>query len=216
VFGTLVGWSPNTEPDLAGYEVKCTATDSDSATDYNWFPFDGTANNFGTTSGTQFSLYKAFPNLGYVRVRAFNNSGVRSGWLRVGEASSNASIGTGTIAALAQTNPLLTGVQVGGSLLSASAKVINVDAPDTGIYVTAGGSPKERFYQDISNLGFSAKPTQGQITLNSTPTGNGVYFYYDYDDGGNSSTQAAIYVCTTDGSNLPGGAGFRYGYRFTA
>lgn len=99
LFGTRVGWSPNTEKDFAYYEIKATTTDSDSATNYSWTPYDG-VNSFIQTRDNECFLYNATLGAGYVRIRAVNRAGVASGWVSLGNANSvgNASIGTGSMA----------------------------------------------------------------------------------------------------------------------
>lgn len=95
-FGTRISWNANTERDLAYYEVKGTVTDTDAATDYSWFPSSG--GGLARVVGTEEFLYNAVLGAGYVRVRAVNRSGSASGWHRIGNANSAASLGTGSMA----------------------------------------------------------------------------------------------------------------------
>jgi hypothetical protein len=100
LFGTRIGWAPNTEKDFAYYEIKGTTTNSDGATDYSWTPYDG-ANSFVQTRDTECFLYNAVLGAGFVRIRAVNRTGAASAWVSLGNANAigNASIGTGDMAA---------------------------------------------------------------------------------------------------------------------
>jgi alpha-tubulin suppressor-like RCC1 family protein len=100
LFGTRIGWAPNTEKDFSYYEIKATTTNSDGATDYSWTPYDG-ANSFVQTRDTECFLYNPLLNAGHVRIRAVNRTGSASAWAYLGNANAigNASIGIGDMAA---------------------------------------------------------------------------------------------------------------------
>jgi alpha-tubulin suppressor-like RCC1 family protein len=100
LFGTRIGWAPNTEKDFSYYEIKATTTNSDGATDYSWTPYDG-ANSFVQTRDTECFLYNPLLNAGHVRIRAVNRTGAASAWAYLGNANAigNASIGIGDMAA---------------------------------------------------------------------------------------------------------------------
>lgn len=219
MFGTTVMWTNPPGSDFSHVEIKATYTDSDSAVDYTWFGYSSTVTSVPGSPGAAMSCPLYYPTItpGFVRIRGINRAGIASAWVSVGNANVNCALPAGSMSTQQQTSPKMTGVQIGGSSLSSSAKVINNDAPDTAVYTTTGGSGSEKFYLDISGLGFSSKPTQGSFTLNSAPSTPRVALGYDFDDAGNSSTQAAVWIyTTTDGATLPASTPYRFGYRFTA
>jgi hypothetical protein len=97
-FGTLVRWAKNTESDFAYYEIKVTATDSDSAVDYTWSTVGDNAGAAEKIFDEQCCIYNGTLVAGYVRVRAVNTSGVASGWYRIGNANGSATLGVGDAA----------------------------------------------------------------------------------------------------------------------
>lgn len=137
LFGTRVGWSRNTEKDLAYYEVKATTTDSDSATNYSWTPYDG-ANSIVQTHNTTCFLYNATLGAGYVRVRAVNRAGVASGWASLGNANSigNSSIGTGNLAGQNANDVDLTG----GTVASVTMNAVSITATKVKVPITVLGT----------------------------------------------------------------------------
>lgn len=106
-FGTRVTWTPNTERDVAYYELKATLTDTDAATDYSWFGTTG-SQPVRTTETVEF-LYNATLQAGFVRVRAVNRSGVASGWLRIANANGTAALGLTDLGAQRAGNVSITG-----------------------------------------------------------------------------------------------------------
>ena len=137
LFGTRIGWTPNTEKDLAYYEIKATTTDSDSATNYSWTPYDG-ANSFIQTRNTECFLYNATLGAGYVRIRAVNRAGVASGWVSLGNANSvgNASIGTGSMAGQNNSDVDVTG----GTVNSVTMNAVSITATKVKVPITVSGT----------------------------------------------------------------------------
>jgi alpha-tubulin suppressor-like RCC1 family protein len=113
LFGTRIGWAPNTEKDFSYYEIKATTTNSDGATDYSWTPYDG-ANSFVQTRDTECFLYNPLLNAGHVRIRAVNRTGSASAWAYLGNANAigNASIGIGDMAAANKTAVTIDGGRI--------------------------------------------------------------------------------------------------------
>jgi hypothetical protein len=209
LFGTRVGWAPNTQSDFSYFEVKATTTDSDGATDYSWTPYDG-ANNTVRTTETETFLYNATLGAGYVRVRAFNRTGTASSWLRIGNANAagNASIGSGSVSKYNSNDVTVTGIKTGGG---SSTRQVNVVFSDSVVVTLAGGATTENFNVSLSNRGFSAKPDIG--TAQCASNGN-LSAAYDYDNAGNSSTNAVVRVTSIDGTNIPAGLA-RFSVEFT-
>jgi len=200
LFGTRIGWSPNTESDFSHYEIKATTTDSDAATNYSWTPYDG-VNFFVTTSDTETFLYNATLGAGYVRIRAVNRSGVASSWTSVGNANSigNSSIGAGSIAAQNFDDVETTGIKTGDG---SATRQVNVRYEISDIVSLTGGSPTETIAIDTTNRGFNTKPDAGWIQCASDSNISGVY---DFDNASNSSTTSYFNLQSVDGTNLPAG-----------
>jgi hypothetical protein len=200
LFGTRIGWSPNTESDFSHYEIKATTTDSDAATNYSWTPYDG-VNFFVTTSDTETFLYNATLGAGYVRIRAVNRSGVASSWTSVGNANSigNSSIGAGSIAAQNFDDVETTGIKTGDG---SATRQVNVRYEISDVVSLTGGSPTETITIDTTNRGFNTKPDAGWIQCASDSNISGVY---DFDNASNSSTTSYFNLQSVDGTNLPAG-----------
>jgi hypothetical protein len=210
LFGTRVGWAPNTQSDFAYYEIKATITNSDAATDYSWTPYDG-ANFFVTTRDTQCFLYaNTLTNAGHVRIRTVNRSGTASSWAYLGNAASvgNSSFGTGTIAKYNDTDVTTTGIKTGAG---SSTRQINVIFSDSVVVSLAGGATTEDFNVSLTNRGFGAKPDIGTAQCASNAN---LVAAYDFDAAGNSSTNAVVRVTTLDGTNVPAG-NQRFSVEFT-
>jgi hypothetical protein len=196
IFGTRVGWIPNTESDLSYYEVKATFTNSDAATDYSWSPYDG-INSYVTTKDTECWLYNALLQAGYVRIRAVNRSGVASSWASLGNANSSASIGAGTIAAQSKADVSISGVKTGDTAASSVRQVL-ARYQLTSTVTLAGGSAFEDFNISLSNRGFGTKPDVGVIVIEGS-----IYYTASYveNSGSSTSTNAVIRVFRYDGTN---------------
>lgn len=209
LFGTRIGWSPNTESDFSHYEIKATTTDSDAATNYSWTPYDG-VNFFVTTSDTETFLYNATLGAGYVRIRAVNRSGVASSWTSVGNANSigNSSIGAGSIAAQNFDDVETTGIKTGSG---SSIRQINAIFSDSIVASLAGGSATESFNVSLTNRGFNAKPDIGYAQCASD---DNIVAAYDFDAAGNSSSNAVVRATTLDGTNIAAG-NYRFSVEFT-
>jgi hypothetical protein len=201
VFGTRVFWDKPSDPDYGYTQIKATFTNSDGATDDTWVTLAGP----GITNEKTITLYNAFLNPGYVRIRHVNRTGTPSAWVALGNANGTATIGLGSISAQNTDSVETTGLAMGsgGSVQSVMARF-----PFNSVVTTAGGAPTEKINFDISGRGFAAKP-DGMLSPTSTSNDPNVGFRYDWDDAGNSSTNAVIELFTIDGSNLPGSASFR-------
>jgi len=198
-----------------GYEAAITGTDTDGAADVaTKIPVFG--NEFIFANGTLPALY--------FRVRAIDATGNRSAW-----AGGGTSLGTvmafaaGNMSEQSASAVAITGGTAGLSSLSSSTvasanvKTGNLGASsvrevvavyhETVVPTLAGGAPTETFNVDLTNRGFGAKPDTGQVQCSSDAN---IIAAYDFDAGGNSSTNAVVRVSTVDGSNIGGGA-----YRFS-
>jgi hypothetical protein len=200
LFGTRIGWSPNTESDFSHYEIKATTNNDPASTNYSWTPYDG-VNFFVTTSDTETFLYNATLGAGYVRIRAVNRSGVASSWTLVGNANTigNSSIGAGSIAAQNFDDVETTGIKTGGG---SATRQVNVRYEISDVVSLTGGSPTETIAIDTTNRGFNTKPDAGWIQCASDSNISGVY---DFDNASNSSTTSYFNLQSVDGTNLPAG-----------
>jgi hypothetical protein len=102
----------------------------------------------------------------------------------------------------------VTGIKTGGG---SSTRQINVVFSDSVGVTLAGGATTENFNVSLSNRGFSAKPDIG--TAQCASNGN-LSAAYDYDNAGNSSTNAVVRVTSIDGTNIPAGLA-RFSVEFT-
>jgi hypothetical protein len=202
LFGTRASWNANAETDLEGYVCKGTATDSDSATDYNWEPFDG-VNTFASTKELSVCLYNVTAALSYIRVAPINTSGVLGAWSRLGVATSFATLAIGNMAAQNANAVSVSGVQTGSAGSSSIRQVVALYPWDI-VVTLAGGSAEEAFNVDISNRGFTTKPdgTKGAPNVSSAANYKA---RYDWDAAGNSSTNAVVKVSKVDGTNTAAG-----------
>jgi hypothetical protein len=205
-FGTRASWTPNTETDFDHYEIKATATNSSSATDYTWFGEMGGSPSLVLTKANTMCFYASSPSTGYTFLRAVNRSGVASSWVYVGLAANNAFIGAGTVSAQDKSDVSVSGIKTGASAASSVRQVAAV-FQESAVVLLSGGSPTETFSVDISNRGFSTKPDVGVAGCASD--GN-LIAAYDFDHASNSSSTAYVRAATLDGSNI--GAGY---YRFS-
>lgn len=201
--GYLVGararWSVVTDPALAYYEVKATLTDSDSATDYVWVA--SSAVLFVIPAAPQklfettYDLYSESPaSNAYVRVRAVNNTGIASSWLRIGDALGTASAGAGNLAVQSSSDVTTTGITTGSSAVN---KVKRRQPYIAGITLT-GGAVTETYNLNISSYGFTVAPDVANF---SATDWSNVEIRYDWDD--STSSNLVLRIRMIDGTNLP-------------
>lgn len=204
-FGANTYWAPITDADLKHYEVKSTTTDSDAATDYLWFPKDGVAGVI-TTRETRLDYYRGTPANGFVRVRAVDKSGNTSSWLRLGNLATYCVPLGGTLAIQDSSDVDVSAIKTGDAGASSVRQVVAV-FHDSVVPTLSGGSPTEKFNVSLSNRGFSTKPDAGVIGCSSDAN---IAAAFDWDDAGNSSTNAVVRAATLDGTNIGAGS-----YRFS-
>jgi len=208
-FGTRASWTPNTETDFDHYEIKATATNSSSATDYTWFGEAGGSTSLVSTKANTMCLYAATPSTGFTFLRAVNRSGVASAWVYVGLAADNAFLGAGTISAQNKNDVSVEGIKTGATSASSVRQVAAVFQA-SHVVALSGGSPTETFSVDISNRGFSTKPDVGVGGCVNAD----FLTAYDFDNGSNSSSTAYVRASTLDGSNI-GAGNYRFNLDFT-
>lgn len=206
-FGSRAYWNANTETDFDHYEIKATATNSSSATDYNWFGESG-VNGLVLTKATTMCFYNTFPTSGFTFLRAVNRSGVASAWVYLGFCADNAAYGAGDISSQDRDDVTVSGIKTGATAASSVRQVAAV-FQESAVVALGGGSPSptETFSVDISNRGFSTKPDVGVAGCASDAN---LIAAYDFDHASNSSSTAYVRAATLDGSNI--GAGY---YRFS-
>lgn len=211
-FGTRASWTPNTETDFDHYEIKATATNSSSATDYTWFGEAGGSNSLVSTKANTMCLYAATPSTGFTFLRAVNRSGVASAWVYVGLAADNAFLGAGTISAQNKNDVSVEGIKTGATSAS-SVRQVQAVFQASHVVALGGGSPSptETFSVDISNRGFSTKPDVG---VGGCASDANLIAAYDFDNASNSSSTAYVRAATLDGSNI-GAGNYRFNLDFT-
>jgi hypothetical protein len=208
-FGTRASWTPNTETDFDHYEIKATATNSSSATDYTWFGEMGGSPSLVLTKANTMCLYASFPSTGFTFLRAVNRSGVASAWVYVGLAADNAFLGAGTISAQNKNDVSVEGIKT-GAISASSVRQVAAVFQASHVVPLSGGSPTETFAVDISNRGFSTKPDVGVGGCVNAD----LLTAYDFDNGSNSSSTAYVRASTLDGSNI-GAGNYRFNLDFT-
>jgi len=208
-FGTRASWTPNTETDFDHYEIKATATNSSSATDYTWFGEAGGSSSLVSTKANTMCLYNSFPSTGFTFLRAVNRSGVASAWVYVGLAADNAFLGAGTISAQNKNDVSVEGIKT-GAISASSVRQVAAVFQASHVVALSGGSPTETFAVDISNRGFSTKPDVGVGGCVNAD----FLTAYDFDNGSNSSSTAYVRASTLDGSNI-GAGNYRFNLDFT-
>lgn len=197
LLGTRVTWDAPTYKDYRVTEIKATFTDSDAAVDYTWTMFTTSRLTHEKTA----TLYNAFGSPGIVRIRHFNDSGVPSNWVRIGNANGAATIGTGDIAAQNTTAVETTGIAMG---VGSSVQSVQTRFPINATYTLGGGSPTEQISVDLTGRGFTAKP-DGLNSPGFASNDPNIGVQYDWDDAGNTSTNGVLNIFTRDGSPLPAG-----------
>ncbi len=218
LFGSCVSWTPNADADLAYYEVKATLTNSDAATDYSWTQYDGGSPLMRVTE-PRLIIYNLSLDIGHVRIRAVNTSGVASAWAYLGNANSYASIGVGNAAAksvgttagtvAAGDDSRITGAAQKSSNLSDLANAAtargNLGVRDANFTRSlSGGAATESF---TYNHAFGAQQYKVIIQCVSDP--DYLICGMDYNSGSNDANNTVFKVATLDGSNIVGGS-----YRF--
>jgi hypothetical protein len=210
-FGTRASWTPNTELDFDHYEIKATATNSSSATDFTWFGEMGGSPSLISTKANTMCLYAATPSTGFTFLRAVNRSGVASAWVYVDLAANNSFLGAGTVSAQDKSDVSVSGIKTGASAASSVRQVAAVFQASHVVALGGGApSPTETFSVDISNRGFSTKPDVGVggcVNADLLTT-------YDFDNASNSSSTAYVRASTLDGSNI-GAGNYRFNLDFT-
>jgi hypothetical protein len=94
---------------------------------------------------------------------------------------------------------------VGGESNNQVGQTINVST----VVTSMGGTPYETFSVDITRASLGRKAPAITVSLNGVATNIGAL--YDWAGIANSKTTARIRVYTLDGTNLPGGVGYRLG-----
>jgi hypothetical protein len=89
MYATRITWTPPTDLDLAGFDVKATATDEDEADNCSWRTVEllnaSGSEAIAFTPDNSIVLYAAVDGFGgYVRVRSRDTSGNLSDWVRLG------------------------------------------------------------------------------------------------------------------------------------
>ena len=214
-FCVRINWVAPSDKDVVGYEWAATSSDTDGAADV--------ATHVPSVGPELIFANGTLPPL-YFRVRAIDASGNRSAWAGGGTSlGSVMAFAAGNMSEQSSSAVSITGGTAGLSSLSSSVVASpNIKTGDLGassvrevvavyhetvVPTLSGGAPTETFNVDLTNRGFSAKPDTGQVQCSSDAN---IIAAYDFDAGGNSSTNAVVRVSSVDGSNIGGGS-----YRFS-
>lgn len=191
LFAGMVTFLQATDTDIAGYQYGIGGTS---------FPVTIP----GGASVNQFPVYTAVLSGGqHVFMRSYNSSGVYSSWVDSGiELNTFVYLLTGTMASQDTNSTQVSSITTGNG--GGSNVAITARAPFNSVVTLAGGMASETFYIPISGQGFTTKPdgTAGPINVSSDLTLGAVY---NWDDSGNSSTQAAVEVAKFGGGNTSAG-----------
>jgi hypothetical protein len=180
-FGTVVSWSKNTEADLAYYELKATATNSDAATDYTWsIEGDGTGSPMRIRAENA-CIYNGTAVSGFVRIRAVNSSGVASAWASLGNANTAATLGVGAAASMNQgtgSNDVAAGndTRITGAAQKSSnlSDLASASTSRSNLGVTATGSDTTYAYR-ANNLSDLASAATARTNLGLTGLASSKY-----------------------------------------
>lgn len=199
-YGSRITWSAPSDKDIAYYEIKATANDTDGDTVYNWDDGRGSPALYRTDL-LAFTFYSTSLIAGYVRVRAIDRTGNASSWLRYGNINDPAvaTLAAGNLIEQSKNDVTTTGLKTGGG---SSTRQVNVRYEVSEVKSLTGGAATETISIDTTNRGFSAKPDAGWIQCASDSNIVGVY---DFDNVSNSSTTSYFDLRTVDGTNIPAG-----------
>lgn len=148
---------------------------------------------------------------GFGFARVISRLGNQSSWTAIGSVQSSAALikrPLGTVAQYNDTDVKTTGIKTGGG---SSTRQINAIFSDSIVATLAGGSPTESFNVSLTNRGFSVKPDIGFADCASD---DNIVAAYDFDDAGNSGTNAVVRAATLDGANIAAG-NYRFSVEFT-
>jgi hypothetical protein len=199
-YGSRITWSAPSDKDIAYYEIKATANDTDGDTVYNWDDGRGSPALYRTDL-LAFTFYSTSLIAGYVRVRAIDRTGNASSWLRYGNINDSAvaTLAAGNLIEQSKNDVTTTGLKTGGG---SSTRQVNVRYEVSDVKSLTGGAATETISIDTTNRGFSAKPDAGWIQCASNSNIVGVY---DFDNVSNSSTTSYFNLRTVDATNIPTG-----------
>jgi hypothetical protein len=196
--GSRAFWDPVSDAQYAYTEIKATLTNSDAATDYSWSSLESGSSALIRTRDPSVCVYLINALFsGHVRVRHVSKSGVATAWAYVGNAQSNWSLGAGNITKQNDNDVLVSGFKIGSG--SGAAKTL-AHRPFVVFPTLAGGSPQEDVNVNLTGYGFTSRPESCTAQLIDSPYPN---VRISYRSGTSTSTNALLWVQTTDGSNLP-------------
>jgi hypothetical protein len=188
-YGARISWTASTTNSVVGYQVGFATT------------YLGTITWVATIVPETFYYYYTLNLLGaFAAVRAVDRSGNVSTpeWSAV-NLNSVVSISDGSISAQSSDDVTVTGLKIGPGT---SARQIAAVYVDSAVPNLTGGATTETFNVSLTNRGFNAKPDVGFAQCASNTY---LVAAYDFDAGGNSSTNAVVRVATIDGTNIPAG-----------
>lgn len=214
LYAAIIKWSASTSRDVAFYDIIGTAVNSDASADLI-YDVNGPDVRVVGKDNLKANYYRLTNATLYIRIRAYNTSFARSGWVALGDISSYLKRPAGDMTgqnanAIAVTGGSAEDVTLEvdsvktGSVSASSVREVVARYPHINTaYSLTGGSPSENIDVSLSNRGFSTKPDYGTAAIIS---GNDAWgMRYDYNSASSTSTNARLVVYTLDGSNLPSG-----------
>lgn len=199
MYSSVITWTESADPDVVGYEFANHTSNSSAPSAAGLLVPRGVGK-------LQYDTGLLTPQ--YLWYRARNRSGTLAAYVYSGyNLNAYVRIPAGNMIVQNANDVNISGVKTGAAGAS-SVRQIAARYPGTIGYSLVGGSNTEIFNIDLSNRGFSTKPDAGFIHCY---TNYNLIAYYAHDAGGNSSTNAVIFVSTIDGTNIPAGvSGFSF------
>lgn len=211
MYGCMATVQTPTNASVAAVEMKATYTDSDDATDWEWYE-DGNQAGQGlarrsATPGQVIGIifYNPLLQPGFVRCRIIDENGNASAWLRLGNANGSCAQAAHDMIFQKSAAVNVSGIQTGASGSSSIRQVV-ARYPFDVVVDLVGAQAEEAFNVDLTGRGFQTKPdgTTGAINVSSDWA---LKCRYDWDDVNNSSTNAVIKISTiATGGTTPAGS----------
>jgi len=199
MYSSVITFTDSADKDVVGYEFATHTSNSSAPSFAGFFVPAGVGK-------LQYDTGLLTPQ--YLWYRARNRSGTLSAYVYSGyNMNAYVAVPSGNMIVQNANDVNVSGVKTGAAGAS-SVRQVAARYPGTIGYSLTGGSPTETFNIDISNRGFNTKPDAGFIHCY---TNYNLVAYYAHDAGGNSSTNAVVFVSTIDGTNIPAGVqGFSF------
>ncbi len=198
MFGGVVVFTPSTSPDIDHYEYFISNSGTTNpGTGAAWTPIP--------KAQSQIFVYLATLLPAFCWVRAKNTSALYSAGVACStNLNSVVSLAAGSMSTQNSNQVIVSGIQTGSAGASSVRQILAV-YPFNTVVTLAGGLAEETINLSIANAGFTTKPdgTDGAPNVSSNPAYKA---RYDWDDAGNSSTNAVLKISRYDGTNTSAGS----------